>query len=447
MKLAERLTDARAAKLELPPGRSDEVWWDLEQEGFGLRGRRQKRPPHGITKRWWFQAKDAAGRTHKESLGDPRRIKVTAAREIARRRAAALELGEDLTGIRNKAKAERKAEKLKFGALVERYLLARGGDVWEPKRGGPKAEEPGDKPKRGPKAKKPKPKLRRTSFKTAAYCLRKLAKPLHAKSAGAIGLETAAEFIDAIERERGARSASLARRNLITLLNWGMRRGLVSANPFKLTEDPAGDIGPRKRKLSDEELGIIWRACEGTVFGRIVRLLILTACRRNEIGGLRHDELDLVAGVLTIPPERVKNNQELRLHLPEAALEILRSVPRVPGQPFLFGARPGRGFGRWSDAKQRLDLKIAASAGRVLEPSWCLHDLRRTARSNLSKLGVRPDICERALNHTPPELIRTYDQHDFSGEVGAALETLANHVLAIVEGRSSTVVPMLRHGT
>jgi integrase len=90
-----------------------------------------------------------------------------------------------------------------------------------------------------------------------------------------------------------------------------MRQGLMGPtpyNPASVTENPDARLS-RDRVLKDTELAAIWRACKDDDFGRIVRLLICTACRREEIGGLRWGEIDRDAGTITLPKERVKNNQ------------------------------------------------------------------------------------------------------------------------------------------
>ena len=88
-----------------------------------------------------------------------------------------------------------------------------------------------------------------------------------------------------------------------------MREGLARANPTilaqALAENPARD-----RVLDDDEIRAVWHACQDDDFGRIIKLLLLTGCRRNEIGGLQWSELNLGAGVLTIPAARTKARTE-----------------------------------------------------------------------------------------------------------------------------------------
>ena len=104
------------------------------------------------------------------------------------------------------------------------------------------------------------------------------------------------------------------------------------------TEEPKGSE-ERTRALSADELRTVWNACDDSDYGRIVRLLILTGCRREEIGGLRWSEINLDAGTITLPAERCKNGREHVLTLPDVALDIIRAVPRRDGRDHVFGQR------------------------------------------------------------------------------------------------------------
>ena len=126
-----------------------------------------------------------------------------------------------------------------------------------------------------------------------------------------------------------------------------MKEGLCEANPVIATNDPAAGILPRERVLSDRELATIWKACADDDFGRIVKLLMSTGCRREEIGALKWNETDLDTGVMTIPGTRTKNGRTLELTLPPLALNILRSTPRRPERDYVFGSRGGA-FSAWS---------------------------------------------------------------------------------------------------
>jgi hypothetical protein len=149
-------------------------------------------------------------------------------------------------------------------------------------------------------------------------------------------------------------------------------------------------------------------------------------------------EINLDAGALTISGERIKNHRTLELTLPAAALDILRTAPRKEGRDYVFGR--GKGYSAWSYSTMALNNQIAAKHGRPLAP-WRLHDLRRTMRTGLGKLGVQPHIAELAINHVKGGVEAIYDRHKYEREIMALW---AEHVLAVIEGRESNVVPMMR---
>src|SRR5262249_19280198 len=155
-------------------------------------------------------------------------------------------------------------------------------------------------------------------------------------------------------------------------------------------------IPPRDRVLSDDEIRNVWNACGDDAAGRIVKLLLLTGCRRDEIGALKWSEIE--AGVLMIPGTRTKNGRALALPLPAPAIESLAAVTKQTGGEFVFGRGGNTPFSGWSAAKLQLDARIAITTGKAL-PHWTLHDLRRSMRTGLGKLGVPPHVAELAINH------------------------------------------------
>ena len=225
------------------------------------------------------------------------------------------------------------------------------------------------------------------------------------------------------------------------MFSWAMREGLCEANPVLATNDPAAGILPRDRVLSDDEIRIVWNACGDDAAGRIVRLLLLTGCRRDEIGALKWSEIE--AGLLTIPGTRTKNGRALVLPLPAVAIELLATVPKQNGGDFVFGRGGDTPFSGWSAAKLYLDARIVITTGKAL-PHWTLHDLRRSMRSGLGRLGVPPHIAELAINHVKGGVEAIYDRYRYQHEIGAALARWAEHVLAVVEGRESKVVTLQR---
>jgi integrase len=175
--------------------------------------------------------------------------------------------------------------------------------------------------------------------------------------------------------------------------------------------------------------------CGDDAAGRVTKLLLLTGCRRDEIGALRWSEIE--AGVLTIPGTRTKNGRGLVLPLPAVAIELLAAVPKQDGGDFIFGRGGDTPFSGWSAAKLRLDARIVMTNGKPLA-QWTLHDLRRTMRSGLGMLGVPPHVAELAINHVKGGVEAIYDRYRYQREIGAALARWSKHVLALVEGRETT---------
>ena len=202
-------------------------------------------------------------------------------------------------------------------------------------------------------------------------------------------------------------------------------RGMKRTNPRETA---------RARILSDEEIRTIWGACEkvGT-YGALVQTALLTAQRRAKVATMRWQ--DISDGIWTIPAEaREKTNAGI-LRLPKLALDIINAQPEVKGNPYVFAGRGKAAFNSHSVCKKRLD-KFAP-----IEP-WVFHDLRRTARSLMSRAGVRPDHAERALGHAIIGVEGIYDRHSYLEEKGAALAALASLVERILQGEMENVTPI-----
>jgi integrase len=274
-------------------------------------------------------------------------------------------------------------------------------------------------------------KMRPSTYKAAdAYFNGKWA-PLHRKPIATIDRKAVADQLRRIVSDHGPTSAARARSNLSALFTWAMKEGMCTSNPVMGTNDPTEGQQARDRVLTDDEVRIVWRHCQDDDFGRIVRLLLLTACRRDEIGWLRWQEVDLPGNRLLLPAERTKPGRALEMPLVSTARAIIEGAPRRLGREFVFGGRGG--FGAWSWCKLAFDARITAAEGRAL-PHWTLHDLRRTVRTGMSKLGVQPHVAELVLNHVAHRsgVVGVYDHHDYQPEIAEALAKWEAHLLATV---------------
>jgi integrase len=243
--------------------------------------------------------------------------------------------------------------------------------------------------------------------------------------------------------QNGRTAAARARNHLSTMYAWALGEGLCDVNPVIGTNDPEAGIASRDRTLTDRELTAVWNACGDDEFGRIIKLLILTGCRRQEIGGLHWSEVDFETGVLTLPAERTKNGRILQLPLPLAALDILQAIPQRSNgsapSDYVFGRK---GFTSWGVMTIKLNKRIAAS-GVPVAP-WRVHDLRRTFRTGIGRLGVPPHVAELCINHVRQGMIGVYDRHNYQTEIGDALKLWADYLTATVEGRERKVLKIKR---
>jgi integrase len=206
---------------------------------------------------------------------------------------------------------------------------------------------------------------------------------------------------------------------------WAQKRGKVPANPF--ADLPVSSCSTeRDRVLTDAEIVSIWQATAdlGEPFGPLVKMLILTLQRREEVAGMRWTELSNDLTTWTIPSVRMKNGQAHRVHLPDPARAALSSVTRIIGCDFVFtttGLSAASGFSR---VKKKLD-RLSGVEG------WRLHDLRRTGVSKLAELGFDPLVLDKLLAHKPAALkgvASVYQRHDFANDRAAALASWAAHV-------------------
>jgi integrase len=238
---------------------------------------------------------------------------------------------------------------------------------------------------------------------------------------------------------------------LTVFFNWCRKRRYITDNPtlgLSTHRRPA-----RARILSDDELKLIWRACDLRAadlpenqpsqdgsreavaspaplpesFCKIVQLLILTGQRRNEIASLQTSWI--TDDAVTLPPHITKNGREHAVPIGTFSVSILEEWHT--NQLLLFPARGSTGspFSGWSKAKAALNKASGVN-------DWTLHDLRRTYRSIHGKIGTPPHIAERLVNHisAQTEMERTYDRYAYLSEMRQAVDTYEQYMLQHVVG-------------
>jgi integrase len=425
-----KLSDKTVADLSLPEGKSELIVFDDDLPGFGVRLR-------AGGKRTWVVQYRLGRKQRRKTIGS-----VTPAMNAAKARKAA---DNDLARVKlggdpQAAKLEQRAKSADTFDVFAAQFLARQ-----------------------------KERLKPRSYVQVAAHLSKHWADLKGVSIHEITKRAIAARLVKIAEERGDIAANRARATLTTFFSWAIKSGIVDANPAlgtplqgdeRAREHVIGkDVGGVKGQDDDFALADIWRACLDDDFGRAVKLLILTAVRRDEAGGMLRTELNLSTRMWHVGEERTKNKQAHDVPLSDSAISIIESAMAQEGRAsrvvvFGHGARahgaPDRGFSGWGKAKRELDERIAQArqaAGRAPIDPWRLHDLRRTASTGMAELGVQPHIVEELLGHKGGHkagVAGIYNRASYSAEKRQALDRWAAHVEALVAGQASNVVTMRR---
>jgi integrase len=253
--------------------------------------------------------------------------------------------------------------------------------------------------------------------------------------------------VDDIAIGQGEVAADRARTALGVFFGWAIERNHLDYNPAT-NISPRAQRRSRDRVLSEPELVQVWQACGDDDYGRIIKLLILTGQRRQEIGDLTWAEVDQARAQVNLPAERTKNGRPHVVSLSPAAAAIISAVSRRDGRNLLFGIGAG-GFSGWSKAKAELDARIAGQEMSTRQvkpmPAWTLHDIRRSVVTHLHERGFAPPhVVEAIVNHVSGHLAGVagvYNKAQYLAERRKALELWGDHVLALVEGRTSKVLP------
>jgi integrase len=247
-------------------------------------------------------------------------------------------------------------------------------------------------------------------------------------------------LFDKIARERGPVIADHMRAILSRIFYWHEGRHDTFRSP--ITRGLERHAKPpkeraRKRTLTDDELRRIWQATgDNKPFSVLVRFLLLTGARLNEGARLPRSEID-GNGDWLLPAERSKVKSELLRPLSTAAQAIINDRPRFDGCNYVFTNDGRTPIGGFSLPKARL-LKDSGTS------NWVLHDLRRTARSLMSRAGVISEIAEKCLGHTAGGVEATYDRYEYREEKRIAFEKLSTQLDLIINPPESNVVPLAR---
>ena len=392
-----KLIEGMVARITVPTGMRDVLVFDDALPGFGVRKFSSGRASYFVK----YQL--SSGKQRKLTLGAVVPGVLADMRRKASDVLAHARTGRDIAGEKKTALIAKKAEESKrtVGDIVAVYLKARQTE------------------------------LRRATHTEWTRYLSRYWEPLHGLEIKNLTRSDVVAQLDKIVNDHGKISADRAKTALSNFFAWAIDRGHCDATPVIGIKRRNKQKGQRERVLSETELVAVWRACgDDSDYGRIIRLLVLTAQRREEIAGLMWHEINFERRQIELPGGRTKNHRPHIVPLSDAAMAVIETTPRRAGRKHLFGDGDG-GYSGWSRSKRRLDGRLPAD----MVP-WVLHDIRRSVITHLGENGFAlPHVREMLVNHISGHKSGTagiYDKAEYLPERRRALDLWGARIAARV---------------
>lgn len=407
-----KLTDRFLSSFSLTPGRKDQLIFDTECPGLGVRITAKG------TRTFLVQWTDPATKQKvRERLGVWGSLTIEQARTAARAKHGDVARGINPAAERQRRKAETDARKSEL-ALSLNSLIAE----WASRHLA----------------------QRRPRYAAEAERALRFAFGQHLKAPAArLSRANVISVLDAIAHAGKTTTAGRTMAYGRACYSWAEKREKVAANPFRGLPVSAGRT-ERDRVLDDSELASIWAAASimPYPFGPFYQIALLTLQRREEVAGMCWSEISLDRAMWTIPAERMKNRRPHDVHLSAAAREVLAAIPRIADQTHVFTTRADKPISGYSKAKRALDDAVARGEKAATLAAWRLHDFRRTGVSKLAAMGFDSIIVDKLLAHKPSALkgvASVYQRHEFYPERARALDAWASYLTA---GFSDNVTTM-----
>lgn len=411
-KISKRTVDATTAQDR------DEFLWDSELRGFGLKATINGAKSYLIQYR--MGGRDTPTRRYTLGAhGSP--WTPTKAREEAERLLQLVKSGIDPREAARER--QRSVTDLAFDCYSERYLENYGRRHW-----------------------------RARTYANVESNLRRYALPVLRKRAlPTITRADITTVFDALPKDKPALPRNLFA-HLRKLFAWAVERGDIGRSPFEGLRSPPA-VASRERVLTDEEVKLVWSAAGtlGFPFGPMVRMLIATGQRRDEVAAMDWRELDRAVAEWTIRAGRAKNGKTHTVPLnglATAVLDELAGGKSWPSSGLILSTTGTSAASGFSRAKRRLDRILLELRRQSAEEAgdqqplamvpWRLHDLRRTMATGLQRLGVRFEVTEAVLNHVSGSragVAGVYQRHHWTDEKREALTKWSEHVQQLVSPR------------
>jgi integrase len=302
-----KFTEGNVIELKAPAGKADHWEPDDSLPGFGIRFRAGEPGVYGI--RYGF-----AGRDRRLAYQRVGKVKLADARTWAKQQFATVAGGTDPGIERKQAKKKTALEDLINDFIEHQRNSGRSG----------------------------------THIYATDRSLKRYFKALHSYGIGEINRAMVAEELRRIRKDHGPVAADRAAAHLSKFYGWAQREGLCEANPASNTNK--NGTGKRDRVLSAEEIKTIWHALGDGDYADIIKLLLLTGCRKTEIGALVRAEINMRDKQIELPAERTKNRRPHIVPPSPMALAILQKRALRNDSDFVFG-QGAVGFNSWTQLK------------------------------------------------------------------------------------------------
>jgi integrase len=394
-KRKQRLTEFTVRQARPAPGAY--AIWDTHQHGLALR----VQPTGGKA---WVVVYSRHGRSRWLTIGDANAIALADARMLAQETMLAVARGGDPA-------AEKRAERSggTFAELADKYV-----------------EQHARKYNR--------------SWRQGEHLVRRHALPALGKLPAAS--ITRADIKQMVARIKAPMVANQTLAAVSAVFSWGLRENVITINPCKLVEK--NPVRSRERVLSESEVPLFWQALGELepVTGAALKMILLSGQRPGEVCAMRREHI--IDGWWTMPGEPVpgiwpgtKNGQSHRVWIPAPARALIAGDDS-PG--FVFPAP--RGSGPISNLPRAM-VTVCTKTG--IKPAVRPHDLRRTHGSTITAMGFGRDAMNRIQNHREGGIADVYDRHGYEGEIKTIMESVANKIMVLVEGKDDgKVLPFAR---
>lgn len=274
-------------------------------------------------------------------------------------------------------------------------------------------------------------KEKKRTWREDQRILMKYCRPWHPRKAADV---TRVDVVDLLHRIKDAGAGVMANRVLACVrkaYNYGIKNGLVEANPAYMVDAP-GDEAERDRVYSEDEIACLWRAFgECGLPGYVFKLCLATGQRLNEVMGMRWGEID--GDYWTLPGARTKNRRTHVVPLNKIALGMLNDLRHLD-ETWIFPSPRRTGQPLTSVGKAVITARKLSGV-----EDYRTHDGRRTFATELTKLGFSQFIAGRLLNHVQSGVTARYDRNEYLREKTEAVAGWGRWLQGIVESTGSVV--------